>query len=512
MILDKFTNIFRNNGKNLATMSLAACMSLSSFFNGEKDFLAMGITKVYNVDYYTMADRAYDLYITNEFVRIAINRIVEFAVGKGLELVAEPDEDFLKRKYNIKLDENFTKDIQSIWGLFKTEKSVSANKQNTIDGLAIVGMLNALLAGDCLVIKRIVNSELEYQLVDGRNIRYIGNKYGENDVINGVEVNEKGQPIAYHVYESHTKKCVRIPAYDRYGELTAWLIYADHNRIGSTRGYSVLGAIMQKLDNIGKYTENEVLASKTNAQFAATIEQTKESTGVNPMDGLFSPKKITPSIQEPAQNTSFLDKALKQFKAATNAIIMQLPIGQKLISFDTKRPNVNFVNFLDANMKYAFASIGLPYEVALMVFQSNFSASRASLKMFEMILEIMRINIIVNGFYLPIYKQWFGLEVLKGNINAPKYIELMNAPGYLDKAYIKCKFIGSPIPHIDPVKEVSAVVMKMKNRLITVSGALQELGNKMDVQTLVKRLSEEKQRFKEAGVAYIFEDEKKKAA
>ena len=124
----------------------------------------------------------------------------------------------------------------------------------------------------------------------------------------------------------------------------------------------------------------------------------------------------------------------------------------------------------------------------------------------------MRINIIVNGFYLPIYKQWFGLEVLKGNINAPKYIELMNAPGYLDNAYIKCKFIGSPIPHIDPVKEVSAVVMKMKNRLITVSGALQELGNKMDVQTLVKRLSEEKQRFKEAGVAYIFEDEKKKAA
>ena len=113
MILDKITNIFRNNSKNLATMSLAACMSLSSFFNGEKDFLAMGIPKVYNVDYYTMADRAYDLYITNEFVRIAINRVVEFAVGKGLELVAEPDEDFLKRKYNIKLDENFTKDIQN---------------------------------------------------------------------------------------------------------------------------------------------------------------------------------------------------------------------------------------------------------------------------------------------------------------------------------------------------------------------------------------------------------------
>ena len=159
-------------------------------------------------------------------------------------------------------------------------------------------------------------------------------------------------------------------------------------------------------------------------------------------------------------------------------------------------------------MKYMFASIGLPYEVALMVFQSNFSASRASLKMFEMILDIMRVNIIVNGFYLPIYKQWFELEVLKNNIEAPKYIELTNAPGYLDNAYTKCKFIGAPIPHIDPVKEVSAVVMKLKNRLTTVSGALQELGNKMDVQTLVKRLDEERERFKTAKVPYVFEDEK----
>lgn len=508
MILDGITNILNRYTKKAVTMCAASYMPLGNFFNGEKDVFTMGVPKMYNVDYYTMADRAYDLYITNEFVRIAINRIVEFAVGKGLELVAEPDEDFLKRKYNINIGEDFTKDIQSLWGLFKTEKSVSANKQNTLDGLAMVAMLNALLAGDCLVIKRIVKGELEYQLIDGRNVRYSAGAYNGNKVKNGVEVDENSKPVAYHVYDPDKKTYERISAYDRYGGLTAWLVYADHNRIGSTRGYSVLGAIMQKLDNIGKYTENEVLASKTNAQFAVTVEQSKESTGVNPINGLFSPKNIVPTTVENTPESPLWKKLAEQFKAATNAIIMHMPVGQKLVSFDTKRPNVNFANFLDTNTKYMFASIGLPYEVALMVFQSNFSASRASLKMFEMILDIMRVNIIVNGFYLPIYRQWFELEVLKNNIDAPRFIELRNAPGYLDNAYIKCKFIGAPIPHIDPVKEVSAVVMKLKNRLTTVGGALQELGNKMDVQTLVKRLAEEKERFKKANVAYIFEDEK----
>lgn len=500
-IINKFTH--------KATMLSSACyLPLGSLFNGEKDIFSMGIPKLYNVDYYTMADRAYDLYITNEFMRIAINRLVEFAVGKGLELVAEPDEDFLKRKYKITLGDNFSKDIVSLWNLFRTEKSVSANKQNTLDGLAMVAMLNALLAGDCLVIKRLVNGELEYQLIDGRCVRYSAGACGNNRVKNGVEINEKGEPVAYHVYEHDTKKYTRVPAYDRYGNLTAWLVYADHNRIGSTRGYSVLGAIMQKLDNIGQYTENEVAASKTNAQFAATIEQSKESSGVNPMSGLLGLRDIAPQVQEDIADSPLWKKLADQFKAATNAVIMHMPIGQKLVGFDTKRPNVNFTGFLDTNMKYAFASIGLPYEVALMVFQSNFSASRASLKMFEMILDIMRVNIIVNGFYLPIYKQWFELEILKNNIEAPKYMELRNAPGYLDNAYTKCKFIGAPIPHIDPVKEVSAVVMKLKNRLTTVSGALQELGNKMDVQTLVKRLNEERERFKAANVPYIFEDEK----
>ena len=195
-----------------------------------------------------------------------------------------------------------------------------------------------------------------------------------------------------------------------------------------------------------------------------------------------------------------------------------MPRGQRLQAYDTKRPNVNFGVFLDANMKYDYASMGLPYEVVLMVFQNNFSASRASLKMFEAILKFTSKYLCVDGFYKPAYEQFFDLEVLKGNLEAPKYIELRNKPGYADNAYLLAKFEGMPIPHIDPLKEVNAVVTKLKNGLTDFEGALQELGSKTNFETLSKRLSEQITSLKEAGIELqgitdnvdIDEDEDKK--
>ena len=145
--------------------------------------------------------------------------------------------------------------------------------------------------------------------------------------------------------------------------------------------------------------------------------------------------------------------------------------------------------------------MGLPFEVVLMVFQNNFSASRASLKMFEAILKFNRKYLCIDGFYQPVYEQFFDLEVLKGNLEAPKYIELRNKPGYADNAYLLAKFEGMPIPHIDPVKEVNAVVTKLQNGLTDFEGALQELGSKTNFETLCKSYSEQIKKLQESGIS-----------
>ena len=119
-----------------------------------------------------------------------------------------------------------------------------------------------------------------------------------------------------------------------------------------------------------------------------------------------------------------------------------------------------------------------------------------------MILKYLRKYIIIDGFYQEVYKQFFELECLKGNIDAPKYLELKNDEGYLDNAYTKAKFIGAQIPHIDETKEVNAVLSKLKGGLITFEQALETLGNTTDFDTLVERRKQEEERIKAAGLNF----------
>ena len=137
-----------------------------------------------------------------------------------------------------------------------------------------------------------------------------------------------------------------------------------------------------------------------------------------------------------------------------------------------------------------------------MVFSNNFSASRASLKMFEVILEYIRKYTIDDYFYQIVYSQFFELECLKGTISAPKYLELKNDDGYMDNAYTKAKFVGMKIPHIDEVKEVNAVLSKLKGGLTTFEQALETLGIATDFDSLIERRKAEEEKIKKAGLIF----------
>lgn len=476
-------------------------------FDGEQEPEGIGRLYVYDVDYYEMAKRAYTLAIVNEFTRTAVTRLTQFVVGTGLKLHPEPSRRFLN-KLKIDIPEDFAKNVQDLWNLFEDDKNVSNDKRSNIHSLAKEIFYNAYIAGDVLVIKRVVNKHLEYQVINGLSVKTskAAPSNSKNKIIDGVEINEKGEHIKYFVTDENGNE-TEIPARDSKGRLIAWLVYADERRLGAVRGYSPLGAIMQKLHKIGQYSNSEVIAADTNAKFAAIIEQEKESSGANPLK---STNGIARSLQNQLNNTpppaSSNPGEVKEFvnkvKRIASGIFFHLPKGQKMSSFDTKRPNVNYGQFVDSSMKYCYASLGIPHEVALLVFQNNFSASRASLKMFEMILKYLRKYVIIDNFYSIVYEQFFELEALKGNINAPKYLELKNDDGYLDNAYTKAKFIGSQIPHIDETKEVNAVLARLKGGLSTFEQALESLGNQTDFDTMIERLKLEKEKIKGAGLEF----------
>ncbi len=498
-------NIFkkRKQSNNIEMHSRGVAYTMNQFFNGEKDVFGMPPAYDYNVDYYTMATHANNLYITNEFVELAVNRFVQFMVGYGLDLYPTPKKKFLQRKFNVTLPKDFIDNVKDLWELFCSEADISSNKQWTLHQIMFIAAINAYVSGDVLIVRRVVDGQFEIQLIDGRNVKStkFSPENSENKIINGVEVNKKGEHIAYYVQEDDGTE-TRIQARDEEGHLYAWLCYASYHRLGSTRGYSPLGSIMQKLNQIGEFTESEVLSANISAKFVATIDQDETSTGVNPTAKMIgTSNRVGNQIKElPADDKNPIEKIVTGLRRMTNGIVMHMPRGQKLNTYKTDHPNVNFGNFLDTNMQYITASKNLPYEVALMKFQSNFSASRAAMKMFEFLVAISRQFICVNGFYKPMYEGFFELEVLKGNLDAPKFLELRKRKGYADNAYLMCKFIGAPIPHIDPVKEVNAVVTKLKNGLTTFETALQELGSKTDFNTMCEQLKKEMDVIKGCGI------------
>lgn len=477
-------------------------------FDGEQEPGALNCGYVYDVDYYTLAQRAYTLVTINEFARLMILRLVEFVVGTGLKLHPTPLRGLLKRMFGIQIPEDFAKNIQEIWSLIEDDKNISITKDQNIHALARTVYYNGLIAGDILVIKRIVNKNLEYQLVNGLSVKSsLGvNSANGNKIIDGVEIDKNETPVAYYVVDKDGKEN-RIEARDNKERLIAWLVPCGIKRLNSTRAYSILGAIMQKLHKIGQYSNAEVMAAETNAKFAAWIEQDKESSGVNPI-------KNIPGISRLIENQGIggevsndttpgaVERFKNSLKRIASGLFIHMPRGQKLNSFDTKRPNVNYTQFLDGSMKYNCASSGVPFEVATMQFSNNFSASRAALKMFEVILLNNRQFTIVDYFYQPVYEQMFELECLKNNIDAPRYLQLKNDDGYLDNAYTKAKFVGVKIPHIDEVKEVNAVLSKLKGGLITFEQALEDLGIMTDFDTIIERRKIEEEKIKKAGLNF----------
>ncbi len=65
-------------------------------------------------------------------------------------------------------------------------------------------------------------------------------------------------------------------------------------------------------------------------------------------------------------------------------------------------------------------------------------------------------------YYEPIYALWLEIQILQNKIQAPGYLmaKLSDNQMVID-AYRKTRWVGSQVPHIDPVKEVNAERLKL---------------------------------------------------
>lgn len=474
-----------------------------AIFDGEKTPYELGNPFDLYLDYVTLRARAWEAYIKSPPIQNLIQKYCLWVMGAGLKIQLNPISQF------IDLSEDQLKDVSSKietkYRLYSGMKMSTYSNMQNLHELGIEAIKNAKLQGDVLNLLRFDGKKVTHELIDGVWVNTPIDKLYENEakargnkIIEGVEINDRNEHIAFYVQKPGFK-WERIPAYgEKTGRLQAWLMIGTKYKLNKPRGMSFLSAVLETDAKLNRYQDATLGSAEENAKIPYTIEHNQFSDGENPMIKQLA-QSFGKNKGEAPETKSWADAENIASKVAqtTSKSTYNMPIGSTLrrngFTSDSK-----FAEFFGINEDIIYKTLGMPPEVANDKFSGSYSSSRAALKSFEYKLNVERALICKNQFYKPNFDYWLDHEVLMNKIDIPQYLEAIVRKDELTKeAYRNCRFIGATVPHIDPVKEVNAERLKLGKSFdfTPLSTAEQscELLNTGDFDQIIKKTIDEKE-------------------
>lgn len=435
-------------------------------FDGEKTKGDIGPVKEYVPNHEILRLRGWQLYLESEVCQLIIRRFTRWVIGKGLKVQARPNKVVLGME-GIKVDDTFIENIEARFSIYAQSKYADLAEHKTLHKLAEEAYINAIASGDVLVILRVKDGIVKVQLIDGANVRtpfgFSGSLLGVdyksefgNKIKDGVEVDINNKHLAYWVRTGN--KYERVEARDKMGRVLAYMPSGLGYRLGGTRAMPLLTAVMETSAKMERYKEATLGSAEEAAKMVYTIEHGATSTGQNPMEQF----KRSAGIKKDDNSEDLLKEAVmnQQIVTTTGKQAVNMPNDAKLVPVESKK-ELYFNDFYTINIQIVCAVVGIPPEIALMKYDSNFSASRAALKDWEHSLGVEREQF-ADEFYKPIYALFLDTEVLKFKVQAPGYLKALNDKDiFVIEAYRSVYFQGANVPHIDPLKEVKAERAKL---------------------------------------------------
>lgn len=487
--------------------------SFAVSYNGEKNSGEIGPAKDYYLDYDLLRIRSWQSYLESDITQGVLNKYLMWVIGAGLKAQSEPNKMVLKSEGLDINTEVFNEVVEARFMNFSKSKRSDYCGMKSLYKLQNVGYKNAIIGGDVLVILRYNKKQgVTVQLVDGAHVcspMYGSDLYAAalsngNVVRHGIEMNKQGKHVAYYVRtEYYTFE--RIEAQSKATGLTmAYLVYGNEFRIDNHRGLPFVATVLETLKKLDRYKEATVGTAEETSKIAYQVVHQNYSTGENPLAGQLA-KAFNADSSDDAIPVDVQGKQLADNVAATTQKqAYNMPIGSELKTVQMNAKELHFKEFYSTNQDVVCASIGIPPEVAMSKYDSNFSASRAALKDWQHTINVRRKNF-VEEFLQPIYNLWLHVEILSNKVQAEGYINaFVDGNETILEAYRNVRFIGASIPHIDPLKEVNAVRAKLGALgkdipLCTVEQATEELDGG-DSDSNIFQFSEELKQAKELGV------------
>jgi len=401
-----------------------------------------------------------------------VNRFADTVVDTGLRLECTPQAEILG--ISQKEAEEWGRKVQTLFDLWARSKKSARNGINTFYQNQRLYAINQHRDNDCFVRfhyskdKRLQNP-LQLSFVEPNQIRgdEFFSTYGHNFSDDGIERNAAGEEIAYKIWvknqKDNTTKSQTIPARGKKSGKTMMIHGFMPEYFSQGRGYSPMEHSLQEFNDITDFKISNIKKAINQSQITMYVKPSVEKDSSNPLEDIAS------FNSGPASATSFnnegdveIQKVVDDcvldyepipeasFRAPGSTGVFNLKKGEDLKGFETQQQSEAYPAFVDSYLSYVSASRGMPIEVLKMQFGQNYSASRGSLLLFWRVAGIWRQEM-ADDFLNPTFESWLSEEIALGRIQAPGFSDPI-----LKEAWLDCRWIGAPMPNIDPMRTAKA--------------------------------------------------------
>jgi lambda family phage portal protein len=460
-------------------------------------------------------------------LRALIERNTDTVVAQGLNLAPEPKHQILG--IDPQAAEEWGSDVKTrfeLWAM--SPRSSRSAKYNFFQAQRLM-QKSIYRDGELFVALSYHNdpsllSPLRFELLDPSQIRENGYTYtatgaGLNSLNKeGIIRNADGEETAYKVWTKDAngiERMTQIPRVGRSGRIMMLHALTGIDYAGQLRGISPLAICVNDLEAILDYTLAEVNKTINQSNIAFTVESETDEPADDPFKNLTNagagPRKIdlmkavqqygaNPNPDPNAQNVTeesielVYDEAPPHtnFNKPGGIGVFSLKGKQKLKPFQNSAPSQNYNEFVKAYFSYIAAATGQSVETVLMLFNNNYSASRATLILTWRIAEQRRWEM---DYYVlgPIYEMWLAEEIAAGRVSAPGWQDPR-----LRAAWTAHRFNGLSMPNIDPTKTASAAKEYLSMGATTLEDVAIE-HNDSDAKSNRVKLKQELEELREIG-------------
>jgi capsid protein len=398
-----------------------------------------------------MRDRGREVYANNPFAASLVDTETSNVVSSGF--TCDPKTSLAE--FNKEAQKKFYDFFESadLMGLRKyADFQQFVWKQTRIDG-----------DGGVLLVDRFGQSKLQYVPADRIKTPpdRITTREGQNEVIDGVEVDATNRPVAFHiaVLDSNGKETFERVLADNF----IYLAHPDNSVPLAVRGMSCYGRIFGLLDQLDGYVDAVVKAARAIAAISILFK-------------VSNPAKTQQGFPNGTDGKGETRKVFYEEHGVYKIIGKEDEVAQPM----AQQPMTQTPDFIRALFKYICLAFRMPLEIgARDLSQVNFSGGRIGLIQYYRVCREWQ-DWFISHFLSRVYRWWISREVKRGRFVA-----------VVPEDFWAHEFRGDQWAYNDPETEIKAKLLAIAGGLDSVQGACADLG------TNWKQIQVDQKEFKE---------------